>query len=66
MTKILFHDGIVSLPFGEYPLNDVRKQKEKYMSEIQHEINKRKYDFFNRRSKSCMQVLKIKNIKVET
>ena len=43
--RFYFNDGIVSLPFGHYLLNDVRKQKEKHRSEIQNEINRKKMIF---------------------
>ena len=36
--RFYFHDGIVLLPFGHFLLNKVRKQKEKYKTEIQHKI----------------------------
>ena len=34
-----FNDGIVSLPFGHYLLNKVRKEKEKYKNEMQYQIH---------------------------
>ena len=43
--QFYFHDGIVSLPFGHFLLNKVGEQKEKYKTEIQHQIHDKKYDF---------------------
>ena len=43
--RFYFNNGIVSLPFGHYLLNDVRKQKEKHRLEIQNEINKKSMIF---------------------
>ena len=43
--RFYFHDGIVLSPFGNFLLNKVREKKEKYKTEIQHEIQSKKYDF---------------------
>ena len=43
--RFYFNDKIVSLPFGLYFLNKVRKQKEKYKTEIQDQIHKKKKTF---------------------
>ena len=43
--RFYLSDGIVSLPFGHYLLNNVRKEKERYKNEIQYQIhNKKKKD----------------------
>ena len=59
--RFYFHDGIISLPFGHYLLEESRKEKEKYKKGIQHVIMKQKYNFFNKRS-SCSK--KLRTIKV--
>ena len=43
--RFYFYNGIVSLPFGHYLLEDSGKLKEKFKSSIITEISKQKYDF---------------------
>ena len=43
--RFYFYDGIVSLTFGHYLLEDSRKLKEKFKSSIITEISKQKYEF---------------------
>ena len=43
--RFYFHDGIVSLLSGNFLLNKVREQTEKYKTEAQHQIHDKKYDF---------------------
>ena len=45
--RFYFHNGIVSLPFGHFLLNKVREQKEKYKTEIQHQIHDKRYGFLS-------------------
>ena len=41
-------DGIISLPFGHYFLEESRKEKEKHKKGIQHVIMKQKYNFLTK------------------
>ena len=43
--RFYFHNGIVSLLSGNFLLNKVREQTEKYKTETQHQIHDKKYDF---------------------
>ena len=43
--RFYFYDGIVSLPFGHYLLEDSRKLEEKFKSSIITETSKQKCDF---------------------
>ena len=43
--RFYFHGNIVSLPFGHFLLNKITEKKEKYKTEIQHEIQDKKYNF---------------------
>ena len=43
-----YDDGIISLPFGHYLLEESRKEKEKYKKGIQHVIMKQKYNFLTK------------------
>ena len=38
--RFYFHDGIVSLPFGNFLLNKVREEKEKNRSDLHAKIKK--------------------------
>ena len=40
--RFFFNYRIISLPFGHYLLNKVRKEKEKYKNEIQYQIHNKK------------------------
>ena len=42
--RFYFNGGIVSLLFGHYLLNKVRKGKEKYKNEIKYQIHNKKND----------------------
>ena len=53
--RFYFHDGIVSLPFGHFFLNKVKEQKEKYKTEIQHQIHNKKYDFLKEEAAAVSQ-----------
>ena len=53
--RFYFHDGIVSLPFGHFFLNKVKEQKEKYKTEIQHQIHDKKYDFLKEEAAAVSQ-----------
>ena len=57
--RFYFNDGIVSLPFGHYLLNDVRKQKEKYRLEIQHE-----YDFVTEEAKTICKCERLRILRL--
>ena len=57
--RFYFNDGIVSLPFGHYLLNDVRKQKEKYRLEIQHE-----YDFVTEEAKAICKCKRLRILRL--
>ena len=56
--RYYFHDGIVSLPFGHFLLEKVRKKKEKHRSKLHTEVKKRT------RSKGSTFMLKTENIKI--
>ena len=43
--RYYFHDGIVSLPFGHFLLEKVRKEKEKQCSKLHIEVKKSMYKF---------------------
>ena len=53
--RFYFQDGIVSLPFGHFFLNKVKEQKEKYKTEIQHQIHDKKYDFLKEEAAAVSQ-----------
>ena len=46
------HDGMVSLPFGYALLKNIRKDKEKYRSNIHYKIHKKMFDFLTEESKA--------------
>ena len=62
--RFYFSDGIVSLPFGHYLLNNVRKEKERYKNEIQYQIHKKKKRFIGRGDYCRKRVRKTTNIKI--
>ena len=43
--RYYFQDGIVSLPFGHFLLEKVRKEKEKFCSKLHTEVKKEMYKF---------------------
>ena len=43
--RFYFHNGIVSLPFGHFWLNKVRKAKEKHRADLHTKIKKKMYGF---------------------
>ena len=51
----LFPTTIVSVPFGHFFLNKVREKKEKYKTEIQHEIQDKKYVFLKEEAPAVRQ-----------
>ena len=40
--RFYFHDGIVSLPFGHFLLNNVTEEKEKHRADLHTKIQKKK------------------------
>ena len=48
-------NDIVSLPFGHFLLNKVRKQNEKYKTEIQYEVHDKKHDFLKEEATAVKQ-----------
>ena len=59
--RFYFHNGIVSFPFGHALLKVLRKEKEKYRSNIQNKINKKKFEFLSEESKG---VRKFKGLRI--
>ena len=53
--RFYFHDDIVSLPFGHFLLNKVREKKEKYRTEIQYEMQDKKYVFLKEEATAVRQ-----------
>ena len=51
----LFPTTIVLVPFGHFFLNKVREKKEKYKTEIQHEIQDKKYVFLKEEAAAVRQ-----------
>ena len=50
--RYYLHDGIVSLPFGNFLLENVRKEKEKYRTKTKHWSKKKMYKFLELEGKS--------------
>ena len=51
--RFCFHNGIVLLPFGHALLKILRKDKEKYRSNIHNKIHKKKLEFLSEESKAA-------------
>ena len=49
--RFYFHDGIVSLSFGLASLKILRKEKEKYRSNIHNELHKKSLNFYQKRAR---------------
>ena len=62
--RFYFNYRIISLPFGHYVLNKVRKEKEKYKNEIQYQIHNKKKLFIERGGHCRKRVQKTTNIKI--
>ena len=62
--RFYFNYRIISLPFGHYLLNKVRKEKEKYKNEIQYQIHNKKKLFIERGGHCRKRVQKTTNIKI--
>ena len=63
--RFYFHDGIISLPFGHYLLEESRKEKEKYKKGIQHVIMKQKYNFLTKEAaavRNCERLRLLRSI----
>ena len=67
--RFYFHDGIISLPFGHYLLEESRKGKEKYKKGIQHVIMKQKCNFFTKEAaavRNCERLRLLRSIFCQT
>ena len=62
--RFYFHDGIISLPFGHYLLEESRKEKEKYKNRNSKYDNETKIYFFNKRSRCSKKLQTIKVIEI--
>ena len=51
--RFCFHNGIALLPFGHALLKILRKDKEKYRSNIHNKIHKKKLEFLSEESKAA-------------
>ena len=49
--RFCFHNGIALLPFGHALLKILRKDKEKYRSNIHNKIHKKSWNFYQKRAK---------------
>ena len=54
-----FHDGIVSLPFGHFLLEKVRKEKENHHSKLRIEVKNEIYKFLELEGRECIYALGI-------
>ena len=62
--RFYFHDGIVSLPFGHFLLNNVTEEKEKHRADLHTKIQKKNVCIFSIKKSCCTFVWKIKGIKI--
>ena len=59
--RCYLHDGIVSLPFGHFLLENVRKEKGKYRTKLHTEVKKEMYKFLELEGKTvhlCERLLR--------